>query len=237
MFTVALIGADGAGKTTIARRLEAEGSLPIKYLYMGVSPGASNVALPTTRLFAGIRRAQGKSTDMAGPPNPTRVRPPAKRGVKWLLEGVKSTLRLANRMAEEIYRQVIVWSHQYRGQIVLFDRHFFSDYYAHDVANEDPNRPFTSRIHGFFLKYIYPRPNLIIFLDAPASVLFARKGEGTIELLEMRRQEYLQLHGQVRHFAVVDATQSEDEVAREVAGLLWDFYRTRKSQLSEVGDG
>lgn len=237
MFTVALIGADGAGKTTIARRLENESLLPIKYLYMGVSPDASNVALPTTRLLAGLRRAQGRSVDMAGPPDPTRVRQAPKGAVKRLLAGLKSGLRLVNRLAEEVYRQIIAWSYQYRGYIPLFDRHFFSDYYAHDIANDDPERPVSSRIHGFFLKHIYPRPNLIIFLDAPASVLFARKGEGTIELLELRRQEYLQVRGQVQHFAVVDATQAEDEVMREVADLLWDFYRAHKGQLSEMEDG
>ena len=45
------------------------------------------------------------------------------------------------------------------------------------------------------LNYIFPKPDLVICLDAPGEVLFSRKAEGTIELLEQRRQEYLQVSG------------------------------------------
>ncbi|MGH3091699.1 MAG: hypothetical protein ACRDOG_05135, partial [Gaiellaceae bacterium] len=55
-FTVALIGPDGAGKTTVARRLEGSLEGPVKYLYMGVNPDASNHLLPTTRLAHALKR-------------------------------------------------------------------------------------------------------------------------------------------------------------------------------------
>ena len=48
-FSVALIGADGAGKTTVGRMLEQRSTLPVRYLYMGLNPAASNRMLPTTR--------------------------------------------------------------------------------------------------------------------------------------------------------------------------------------------
>jgi GTPase SAR1 family protein len=50
MFTVALIGGDGAGKTTIANRLVEDLPFRVKYLYMGFSTISSNAALPTTKL-------------------------------------------------------------------------------------------------------------------------------------------------------------------------------------------
>jgi hypothetical protein len=59
MFTVALIGPDGAGKTTIGRRLEHALPRPVKYIYMGVNLDSSNVMLPTTRLVKAIKRALG----------------------------------------------------------------------------------------------------------------------------------------------------------------------------------
>jgi thymidylate kinase len=227
MFTVALIGPDGAGKSTIARRLvNDELPLPIKYVYMGVNLDSSNLVLPTTRLILEIKRARGGRPDMAGPPDRTRVKPRPKGMVKRVAAGLKSNLRLANLMAEEWFRQGLVWYYQRRGHIVLFDRHFFSDY-AHDIAGNGARRPLAERIHGFMLARFYPRPDFVICLDAPAEVLFARKGEGTLELLERRRQEYLHLRGVVKHFATVDATQSEDEVTREAAGLIWDFHRTK----------
>lgn len=227
MFTVALIGSDGAGKTTIGRRLASEMPQVIKYVYMGVNLEASNLVLPTTRLLLEVKRALGRRPDMSGPPDPTRKKPKPKSSVKRAASGLKSLLRLANRLGEEWFRQIIAWNYQRRGYIVLFDRHFFSDYYAHDIAGEDPERPLTSRIHGFVLDRLYPKPDLIILLDAPAELLYARKGEGTPALLERRRQEYLQLKDRIEHFAVVDASQEEDVVAQEVAALIGDFGQTR----------
>ena len=51
MYTVALIGGDGAGKTTIADQLRDSFPLPLKYLYMGINIESSNVALPTSRII------------------------------------------------------------------------------------------------------------------------------------------------------------------------------------------
>lgn len=223
MFTTALIGADGSGKTTIARRLEKDLPLSIKYIYMGFSPLSSNVALPTTRFISWIKRLMGKDGDTSGPPDPTRRRPRSKNPLKRTAYGIKAWLRLANRLGEEWFRQIVVWFYRYLGYIILTDRHFFSDYYAHDIANNDPKRPVTSRIHGLFLNHFYPRPELIIFLDAPAEVLFARKGEGSIELLEMRRQEYLQLKDQVQCFVTVDANQPLAKVTADVREAIENF--------------
>lgn len=98
---------------------------------------------------------------------------------------------------------------------MLYDRHFFIDYYAYDICRP---RNFWQRIHGTMLSRWYPRPQLVIFLDAPAKVLFARKGEGSVELLEHRRQDYLALRDILPNFYVIDATQPlQKEIANIVA--------------------
>ena len=236
MITVALIGPDGAGKTTIGRRLEHMLPLPVKYVYMGVNLDSSNHMLPTTRLIHAIKRARGAKPDVAGPPDPNRVKPRPKGAVKRAAAALKSGLRLANRIGEEWFRQGLAWYYQRRGNIVIFDRHFFSDYYAYDIANNGAPRPLGKRIHGFMLAHVYPKPDLVIYLDAPAELLFARKGEGTIAALERRRQEYLQMRDLVRHFKIIDAAQPEDAVARDVANLIWDFYSTKTGTPMKVRD-
>ncbi len=236
MFTVALIGPDGSGKTTISRRLAHTLPLPVQYVYMGINLDASNLVLPTTRLILEIKRLRGGRPDMAGPPDPARVKPRPKGAVKRAAVGLKSGLRLINRLGEEWFRQVLVWYYLRRGYIVLFDRHFFFDYYAYDIANNGAGRSLSSRIHGFILNRIYPKPDLVIVLDAPAEVLYARKGEGTLESLERRRQEYLQVRAVVKHFAIVDASHPEDDVAREVTELIWDFYRAKSRRATTTRD-
>lgn len=223
MFTVAVIGADGAGKSTITRQVMNSLNLPTKYIYMGVNLENSNLVLPTTRLFLEFKRLRGGRPDMVGPPDPTRVKTASKNPLKNLLSTAKTSLRLTNLMAEEWFRQMVVSWYKFRGNIVLFDRHFFIDYYAHDIARGD-DILLPNRIHGFMLKNMYPRPDLVIMLDAPPEVLFARKGEGTVELLEIRRQEYLDIQNVIPEFHVVDATQTQDEVAEQVKSIIEDFY-------------
>ena len=75
-------------------------------------------------------------------------------------------------------------------------------------------------MHGFLLTRLYPRPDLVVFLDAPPEVLFARKGEGTIASLQRRRGEYRRLGATLTRFAVVETTQPLDAVVTEVEGII-----------------
>jgi thymidylate kinase len=223
-FTVALIGCDGAGKTTVARTIEARGRLPVRYLYMGVSPDSSNHQLPTTRLAHVLKRARGAPPDTAGPRAPAGPAPP--RGlVRRARKAMRSTLRLANRVAEEWYRQLLAQVHLRRGRIVLFDRHFTADYHAADVAAD--GRTLSRRAHGFLLRRAYPRPSLAILLDAPPEVLFARKGEGTIASLRRRRDEYLALGATFERFAVIDAREPLEAVVAQVEAHIADHGAPR----------
>jgi thymidylate kinase len=214
--TVALIGPDGAGKTTVARELERVLPIPVRYLYMGVSADSSNVMLPTTRLARRIKRALGASPDTAGPPSHDRPRTHPTSLPRRLAGNVRAGLRLANRSAEEWYRQALAWRWERRGAVVVFDRHFFVDYHAYDIAS-DHDRSAGQRLHGFLLAHLYPRPDLVVYLDAPGEVLLARKGEGSVEALERRRGEYRAIAPHVPRFAEVDATRPLDDVVQEVA--------------------
>ncbi len=77
------------------------------------------------------------------------------------------------------------------------------------------------------LRHVFPKPGLMIYLDAPAEVLLARKGEGTAEVLEERRRAYLEMGQMVPHFAVIDATQPEDKVLADAQALILDFHARR----------
>lgn len=237
MFTVALIGPDGAGKTTVGQQLAPHLSYPVKYLYMGVSSDSSNVMLPTTRLARALKRAAGAKPDIAGPPDLNQVLNPKSKGpLKQLVSNLRASLRLINRLSEEWYRQALAWYYQRQGQIVIFDRHFFSDYYAYDIAHQAQGLPLSRRIHGFVLERLYPKPDLVIYLDAPAEVLFARKGEGSIEALERRRHDYLQLQNLIKNFAIIDAAQPQDQVVREVINLIQSYSIRRTVELVKAYD-
>ncbi len=220
-FSVAIIGPDGAGKTTVARRLGSVLPFPAFYLYMGDNADAVNYSLPTTRLAARLRRRLGRPVD-SGPPewSPDRRTPRARGHLKRALRTTKSLARTLNQVAEEWYRQGVAWWHRRGGAVVLYDRHFFADYYAYDVIGRHGEPSAARRLHGFLLRHVYPRPDLIVYLDAPPEVLLARKGEGTLESLAQRRRDYLAMRDHVRHFQVVDASRPLDEVVAEVRDVL-----------------
>lgn len=228
MFTVALIGPDGAGKTTISRQLEHRLPVPVKYLYMGVSTDASNRMLPSTRLIRAVKRALGGKPDQGGPRDPDKTAERPRGMIRRWSRSLRTGLSLANRMTDEWFRQCLAWYYRCRGYIVLFDRHYFVDYYAYDIAPTTEHRPLARRVHGFMLQRVYPKPELVIYLDAAAETLFARKGEGTIELLERRRQEYLEIRHHVSNFAVVDANQPPERVLQDVSQLITRHYAAKK---------
>jgi thymidylate kinase len=227
-FTVALIGPDGAGKTTVSRRLAAESTVPLTSIYMGVNSDSSGLMLPTTRLLLALKRARGGRPDMVAATERNRRQPRPRDPLRRSAAACKSAARLAVWLSEEWFRQLVAWWYStVRGRVVLFDRHFFADYYDYDVAARHGARPLSGRVHGFLLRHLYPKPDLVICLDAPADVLFARKGEASVEWLANRRKEYLRMREVVPHFAAVDASASLEQVTADVAEAISSFERRR----------
>ena len=138
-------------------------------------------------------------------------------------------------MAEEWFRQIIVGGYVRGGYVVLLDRHFYFDYYAHDVTAK--GLPWINRLHGWTLEKLYPKPDLTICLDAPAEVLWKRKGEGSLEEVAKRREEYCQLNGVIGAFFLVDATQNEAQVRAEATRIITDFWVGRQKALEPEGTG
>jgi thymidylate kinase len=214
--TIALVGSDGAGKSTVARAVVRLLPYDAGYLYMGVNLEASPVMLPTTRLVLALKRLRGRRADMTlAPPEPSRSPGP--------FTTTRRLVRMTNWLAEEAYRAVLARRMQRRGMVVVFDRHFYCDYYASAVAPSDRPRPLDVRIHGYVLRHWYPRPDLTLLLDAPAELLVARKAEGTLEGAARRRQEYLALAGILPAFEVLAADRPLEAVIQDVADRIISF--------------
>lgn len=209
MASIALIGPDGAGKSTLARRLEQCELRPVRCLYMGVAIPSSNVMLPTTRLAWWLK--QRLTRPRSERTSSLASQPIGQRGRRSRL---RAAARLTNRLLEEWYRQFVSAWYQLQGYVVLYDRHFLFDYAPEIMAGQ--RETLEQRLHRWSLTYCYPRPTLVIFLDAPGEVLFARKGELTPEELERRRQAFVRQGERVPNFVRVDATRSLDQVHEEV---------------------
>jgi len=232
MFTVALVGGDGAGKTTVAERLEGTLPFPTKYLYMGLSTHSGNLALPTTRLVRYVKlRAHRKAAEKEG-------RVPAevvsshdlhyggggevKRGKLWV------AARFLNRLAEAWYRQILSLGYQVQGNVVVYDRHFLFETAPSITPGQVKEQPPLDLAEHWLVHHLYPRPSLVIFLDAPPEVLYQRKHEASPTYLAHRRQVVLELGKTMPNFVRVDAAQPLDQVVAEVSRSIVAFSKTRR---------
>jgi thymidylate kinase len=225
--TVAFVGPDGAGKSTVTAGL-AEAGLPrpVKVIYMGVNLAASSLMLPTTRLLLAAKRARGGRPDLVAttrrdgeqaPPAGTATVPRARSRAGT---AVRDGVRLGVWITEEWLRQLVATAYSLRGYIVVFDRHFLADYYHADVQNAQTGRSRLRRFHGWMLRRGYPKPDLMIMLDVPAERMHARKPETTVPWLEQRRLQYLELADVVPQFVVLDGDRPLEVVVSEAADLI-----------------
>lgn len=235
MFSIALIGGDGAGKTTIANAVIESSGLPMKYLYMGLSTRSSNHALLTSRLILFIKQQMykkkvQKSVGVLPPEMPASQLEYSENTHGW----VWNMARFLNRLAEAWYRQFISWDYQLRGYVVIYDRHYFFDAAPGVINSQGQNLLLLDRLYFWFISHWYPKPALTIFLDAPADLLYRRKGEATPEYLARQRIVFLNQGKKLSHFIRVDVSQPLDSVKNEVMQQIHDFYALRYPQQAGV---
>ncbi len=105
--------------------------------------------------------------------------------------------------------------HRRRGRLVIYDRHGL------DARLPRPGSSLRSRTRRWILGHAIPVPQLVLVLDAPAEVLFARKGEHDPATLHAQRRAYLTLAARLPVAQVVDASRPRDEVRRDVVDRVW----------------
>jgi thymidylate kinase len=224
-FTVALVGADGAGKTTVARRLERSSGLRCKYLYMGQSVLSSNAPLPSSLLARFLKRREYRkfastsedTTAVDGSTAPDMHHLRVKRSVARRIGS------LLNRLAEAWWRQILSVLYRLRGFTLIYDRHFLFESAQPPEYAGPIHANLIDRLEYVVMSLSYPKPNLVVFLDAPSDVLYRRKGETNPKRLEQRRAAILLQGGRMPNFVTVDASQPLDRVVASVTRVLRDF--------------
>jgi len=106
--------------------------------------------------------------------------------------------------------------------LVLFDR------YYHDVLVDAKRYRYGGSLWLAHLTgKIIPRPHLVILLDAPPQVLFARKQEVPFEEVNRQREKYVNLVRNLHSGHMVDASKPLEEVVSEVEKIILDYMAAR----------
>jgi thymidylate kinase len=218
--TMLLIGPDGSGKTTFAKRLCEELGPRARYMYLGSNPTAATHMLPSTRVWIRFKTMIGRDVHHSGPPDPAARRTRPRTWARRLAQHLKSLGALALRASEDAYRFLVIEVLLRRGHVLVLDRHPYPDYYAERVAGTGGWRRWGDRIHGYLLERVYPRPDTVVLLDAPADVLLARKHEGSIEAIEARRREYREVAERLGGVMELDVREPEEDSLEALRNAL-----------------
>jgi len=187
--SVALVGPDGAGKTTLAAALRGTMPVPSAYVYLGI-----------------WRDMRYESV------------------LRWLI-GARLAVRLFSLLGKARW---IAWQRR-MGRLVLLDR------FTADADLPYDRFDWRGRVSAAIVRRTVPDPDLVLVLDAPGALMFARKGEHTEAELEESRSNYLRIAHRFRHHAVIDATRPADVVRREATALIW--RRWSGAELEEPARG
>ena len=175
-FTVALLGPDGTGKSTLASAIRRSFPFPARVVYMGLwQKPARQRALPGMNLLG----------------------------------------RLSFLWGHYLTGQY----HRARGRLVVFDR------YSYDALLRlgDPMSR-RDRLFLWVLGHACPGPDMVLMLDAPGEITYARKGEHNVRHLEEDRHRFMALRGHLPRLEIVDANRSAEAVQKDVVARIWQRY-------------
>jgi thymidylate kinase len=127
-------------------------------------------------------------------------------------------LSALNALVEQALRYRVGAYHRQRGRLVVFDR------YSSGSLLGSQGGPLHKRLRRWATQLLCPPPDMLVYLDAPAELLYLRKQEHSPERLEQQRQHYQHILSGVAEKSVVDAGQAPEEVRRRVAALIWQRY-------------
>jgi thymidylate kinase len=128
-------------------------------------------------------------------------------------------LGLASRLARLRWRAGKAGYYTRRGHVVVFDR------YTYDAGLRPGKRGLRARMSYFFLERALPDPDVVLVLDCPGEVMFARKREHDVETLEERRGWYLAMAESLPNAVVIDATLPADRVLAQARAAVWRALR------------
>jgi thymidylate kinase len=196
---VAVLGPDGAGKSTVISGLQRElGQLFRRTDYFHLRP----------RMVRSGGAGAIPSTNPHGQPP---------RGL------MASTAKLVMYVADTVAGYALrVFALKRRSSLVIFDR------YPHDVL-ADPKRYRVSTprwLNALLLRPI-PAPDIWLVLDAPAAVLLARKAEVSLAACEAQLAGYRRLLQELPHAVSISTTKSEHASIADACEAVLSRLRER----------
>jgi thymidylate kinase len=185
---VALLGADGAGKSTASECIERSMPIDVMSRYLGDAGRSSTDRRPRRVRVSRVRRMAGLA--------------------KWI------ATTLTKLWSIEVAAR--------RGTVVVCDRHPIE---AGRIGGESR---FVRTIKRGVIRTLAPRPDLIVLLDAPGEILFARKGEHSPEHLDRMSEVWRRVSERNRGI-VIGVDRPADQVCHDIQEQIWVRLAKRRA--------
>jgi dTMP kinase len=108
-----------------------------------------------------------------------------------------------------------------KGQMVISDRIFYDSIIDQAINLGQKKDLLLNNLNSFWIKVIFPIPNIVIYIDCPENIAFSRTDDDLdIEYLKDRRKLYLELADRFGWFKI-DGTLPVDVVANQVREVVY----------------
>lgn len=226
--TIAFIGPDGVGKSTLASKLEAHGLAVTQYM------GGRAALLPTTRWIQKYYRGNGDSKGNS----PGETAPCGQQQKSKTESKKKAVDRLKNittRPAIRLNNYIELWARYiyavYRRQSlpIIFDRYPYDQCIWAQISRKDS---FLKRLQCNVIIGCFPTPDILVRLHAPIRMLRDRKQEQSVEhlvKLDKACRDFCHKICSSRPIALIELdTQNDLAVTIEALNVALDRYKLLK---------
>lgn len=112
--------------------------------------------------------------------------------------------------------------------LIVSDRNFFDSVIDQAINLGKRKDSLLNRLDSFWIKCIFPQPDMVIYVDCPADIAFTRKEDApNVEYLMERRNLYLQL-AERYGWVIVDGTLSVDKISAYVKDEVYNSLKLWK---------